>query len=193
MAALYEIVRNLLVIIVIASFLELILPDGRLRPFVRFSVGLFILIAILSPTLDFLFADKSFALGFWDYRFDPGIERSIQEKGEELNHKVYQAQQEEIKSKLEGQINAIGTLVPGAGKVQSEVQTDPDGNVSKVTLKIDSETSSNIEQVAGVKVFSPQPEKINAGEKEVIADKMIQLISSLYEIPQEKVEIDFGR
>lgn len=193
MAALYEIVRNLLAIIVIASFLELILPDGRLRPFVRFSVGLFILIAILSPTLDFLFADKSFALGFWDYRFDPGIERSIQEKGEELNHKVYQAQQEEIKSKLEGQINVIGTLVPGAGKVQSEVQTDPDGNVSKVTLKIDSGTSSNIEQVAGVKVFSPQPEKINAGEKEVIADKMIQLISSLYEIPQEKVEIDFGR
>lgn len=193
MAALYEIVRNLLVIIVIASFLELILPDGRLRPFVRFSVGLFILIAILSPTLDFLFADKSFALGFWDYRFDPGIERSIQEKGEELNYKVYQAQQDEIKSKLEGQINAIGTLVPGAGKVQSEVQTDPDGSVSKVTLKIDSGTSSNIEQVAGVKVFSPQPEKINAGEKKVIADKMIQLISSLYEIPKEKVEIDFGR
>ncbi len=193
MDTLYEIVRSLLVIIVIASFLELILPDGRLRPFVRFSVGLFILIAILSPTLDFLFADQNFTLGFWDYRLEPGIERSIREKGEELNHQLYQSRQEEIKAKLQGQINAMGALVPGAGQVQSEVQTNLDGSVSKITLTINSGNSSNIEQVAGIKVFSSQMQKSIDDEKELVAHKIIELISSLYEIPPEKIEINFAR
>ena len=48
MAILSEIVRNILVIVLIASFLELMLPEGTLRPLVRFAIGLFILI-IMSP------------------------------------------------------------------------------------------------------------------------------------------------
>lgn len=192
MTTLYEIVRNLLVIIIIASFLELIMPDGRLRPFVRFAVGLFILIAILSPALDLLFADRSFALGFWDYQLDAGIERSVQEKGEELNNKIYQPQQEVIQSKLQGQINALSSLVPGVNDVQSKVQTNPDGSVKKITLQIDTGSPSRIEEVAGVNVFSNQPQQIDADGKEAIADKIVQMISNLYEIPQEKVEIDFG-
>jgi len=192
MPTLYEIVRNLLVIIVIASFLELILPDGRLRPFVRFSVGLFILIAILSPTISLLFKDKNFELSFWDYQLDSGIEKTIQEKGKELNNKVYQPEQSLIQSKLQGQIDAIGSLVPGVNGVQSQVETDSDGKVNKITLHVDAGQSSRIEEVAGVKVFSNQPEKINQDEKKVIADKIVQLISNLYEIPDENVEIDFG-
>ncbi|HPT69011.1 MAG TPA: stage III sporulation protein AF [Syntrophomonas sp.] len=192
MTTLYEIVRNLLVIILIASFLELILPDGRLRPFVRFSVGLFILIAILNPALDLLFTDRNFALGFWDYQLDAGIERSVRDKGEELNNKIYQPQQDVIQSKLQGQINAISSLVPGVDEVQSEVQTNPDGSVKKITLQIETTSSSRIEEVTGVKVFSDQPQQTDADGKEVIADKIVQMIGNLYDIPQEKVEIDFG-
>ncbi|NLV21448.1 MAG: stage III sporulation protein AF [Syntrophomonadaceae bacterium] len=192
MTTIYEIVRNLLVIIVIASFLELILPDGKLRPFVRFSVGLFILIAILSPTLKLLFTDKSFELGFWDYQLDAGIERSVREQGEELSRKVYQPRQDEIQTKLQGQINAISSLVPGVNTVQSQIETDRDGSVKKITLQIDTGSPSRIEKVAGVKVFSAQPQPIDADGEEVIADKITQLISNLYEIPMEKVEINFG-
>ncbi|MBP1761623.1 MAG: hypothetical protein H6Q64_1165 [Firmicutes bacterium] len=192
MTTLYEIVRNLLVIIIIASFLELIMPDGRLRPFVRFAVGLFILIAILSPSLDLLFADRSFALGFWDYQLDAGIERSVHDKGEEINNMIYQPQQDVIQSKLQGQINALSILVPGVNDVQSKVQTNPDGSVKKITLQIDTGSPSRIEEVAGVNVFSDQPQQIDADGKDAIADKIVQMISNLYEIPQEKVEIDFG-
>ncbi len=193
MTTLYEIVRNLLVIIMIASFLELILPAGRLRPLVRFSVGLFVLIAILSPTLEFLFADQRFALGFWDYRVDSGMERSIQEKGAEPHHQVYPTQQEEFTAKLQGQINALGRLVPGVGEVQSEVHTAADGSVSKVKVSIAAGHSPPVEQVSGIRVFSPQQEAGESEEKEVIAAKMMELISSLYEIPRERIEIDFGR
>jgi hypothetical protein len=47
--------------------------------------------------------------------------------------------------------------------------------------------------VSGIRVFSPQQEAGESEEKEVIAAKMMELISSLYEIPRERIEIDFGR
>ena len=54
MQLLSEIVRNVIVIIIIASFLELLLPQGTLQPLVRFAIGLFILIAVLNPVMGFL-------------------------------------------------------------------------------------------------------------------------------------------
>jgi stage III sporulation protein AF len=175
MTTLYEIVRNLLVIIIIASFLELIMPDGRLRPFVRFSVGLFILIAILNPALDLLFADRSFALGFWDYQLDAGIERSVRDKGEEISNMIYQPQQDVIQSKLQGQINALSILVPGVNDVQSKVQTNPDGSVKKITLQIDTDSIPN--RRSGRRyVFSVQRNKLIPQRGKRPSDKIIKMI-----------------
>ena len=93
MTALYAIVKNLMVIIIMASFLELILPDGRLKPFVRFAVGLFVLIAILSPSLNLLFHDNSLAISLWDYQLDEGIEDDIKIRGEKLQQEVMERKQ----------------------------------------------------------------------------------------------------
>ena len=157
----------------------------------RFCIGLFILIAILSPTLNLLFKDKNFALSFWDYQLDSGMEKNIQDQGKALNNKLFQPEQALIQSKLQGQIDAISSLVPGVNDVQSQVETAADGTVKKITLRIDANQASRIQEVAGVKVFSNQPEKLNQAEEEVIAGKIVQLISNLYEIPSENVKINF--
>jgi len=60
MAVLTEIVKTFLVIIILASFLELLLPEGKVKPFVRFAIGLFILIAVLNPGLSLLFSGHNF-------------------------------------------------------------------------------------------------------------------------------------
>ena len=48
MDVLVEIVKNLLVIIILASFLELLLPGGGMKPYVRLAIGMFVLIAVLT-------------------------------------------------------------------------------------------------------------------------------------------------
>ena len=42
MEVLTEIVTNLLVIIIISSFLEMMLQEGNTKPFVHFAVALFV-------------------------------------------------------------------------------------------------------------------------------------------------------
>jgi stage III sporulation protein AF len=66
MSVLTEIVRNILVIIIMASFLELLLPEGAIRPFVRFAIGLFVLIAVLNPVLGYFFDDSNFQITWWE-------------------------------------------------------------------------------------------------------------------------------
>ena len=97
MSIIYEIVRNIIVIIIVSSLLELLLPDGRTKPFVRFAIGLFVLIAILSPVLGYLYSGHDFSIRFWDSAFSSSDEEKFLEKGGRLHEEIMQpADQERI-------------------------------------------------------------------------------------------------
>ncbi len=188
---LYAIVKNLMVIIIMASFLELILPDGRLKPFVRFSVALFVLIAILSPCLNILFNDNRFEISLWDYQLDEDVEKNVQIKGEQLQQEVIDREQAMIQDKVRGQINAVTSLVAGVNDVQTQVDMEADGSIAKIELTVRPVPSNEARQSQGINVFSGQEENIGDAEREQIENKILQVISNLYGIPSNDVEIKF--
>lgn len=191
MNALYTIVKNLMVIIVMASFLELILPDGRLKPFVRFAVALFVLIAILNPTLNFLFTDNAYEISLWDYQMDEDVEQDVQVKGERIQQDVMERKQAIIQDKVRGQINAVTSLVAGVNDVQTEVDMEPDGSINKIELTVQPALSNKASQSEGINVFSGQQEAVSEAEREQIKNKILQVISNLYGIPSKEVDIKF--
>lgn len=191
MTVLYTMVKNLLVIIILASFMEILLPDGRLKPFVRFSVGLFVLIAILNPTLNLLFHHQNLAVSFWDYQLDKGVEDQVQEKGADLNKKVTEHNREIIREKMQGQISAVTSLVPGVNDVHTDVQFAGDGSLQKVELTVSPDKPGKVSPVAGVNVFSGTQKVVKEDEQKSIQNKIIQVISNLYGIPSQDVQIEF--
>lgn len=191
MTALFAIVKNLMVIIIMASFLELILPDGRLKPFVRFTVALFVLIAILSPSLNLFFHDNSFEISLWDYQLDEGVEDDVKVRGEKLQQDVMERKQAIIQDKMRGQINAVTSLVAGVNDVQTQVDVEADGSIEKIKLTVRPEQNNKDSESQGINVFSGQQEEINAAEREQMENKILQLISNLYGIPSKQVEINF--
>lgn len=191
MTALYAIVKNLMVIIVMASFLELILPDGRLKPFVRFSVALFVLIAILSPCLQLLFNDKNFEISLWDYQLDEDVKENVQIRGEQLQQGVMERKQAIIHDKVRGQINAVTSLVAGVNDVQTQVDMQADGSIKRIELTVRPVQRDNASQLEGINVFSGQQEEISDAEREQIENKILQVISNLYGISSNDVEIKF--
>jgi len=179
-----------MVIIIMASFLELILPDGRLKPFVRFAVGLFVLIAILSPSLNLLFNENSLAISLWDYQLDEGIEDDVKTRGEKLQQEVMERKQAIIQDKVRGQINAVTSLVAGVNDVQTQVNVEADGSIKKIELTVTPEQNNTDSQSPGINVFSGQ-EEISAAEQQQIEKKILQVINNLYGIPSRNVEINF--
>ncbi len=190
MSVLAEIVRNVLVIIIMASFLELLLPVGTIRPFVRFAIGLFVLIAVLNPVLGYLFHDSNFQVNWWDYQIDEDIGDSIVAEGRQINERMVKQNQQMLKEKMEGQINAVILLVPGIEDVHTEAEIN-DGNIDRLTFTIYPEKIEISEDTGETNVFTSETEEYSSEMKQQIEKKIINVVSNMYGLGGEKIEINF--
>lgn len=191
MAVLSEIVKNVLVIVLIASFLELMLPEGTLRPLVRFAIGLFVLIAILSPLAGILFSDRNINIGWWDLPMEPGQEAQIIEQGEKINQKIWQSQQEVVSDKVAGQIGAVALLVPGVEDVEAQVVLNQAGMVESLQLMVRPQVNSSDEEVSQVGLFGESEPSLSPEEQEVIRSKLSTIIENLYGFDNTVIQIEF--
>ncbi len=184
-----EIVKNLLVIIIMSSFLELMLPDGNIKPFVRFAIGLFILIAVLSPALAYIYDDKNFQISVWDDRIDEHIPQEIQAGGQKIQQQITGKSSELMKEKLEGQISAVAILVPGVDDVHTEVSVKEDGSLQRLQLMVRPGKNKSAEEVEKVNAFSEYPQSDT--EQKEIQRKILQVMGNLYGLKGENIEIKF--
>lgn len=191
MTVFYEIVRNLLVIIITSSFLELLLPDGRVKPFVRFAIGLFVLIAILSPTLHYLYEDRDFSISFWDTAATSVNEREIEAKGASLyNEIIEQGGKEKMTEKVQGQISAVTMLVPGVENVQTSLMMNEDGSIRSMKITVETGEADTALDKANVNVFSGS-ERSSAREKEEMEGKILRVMQNLYGIDPNIITVEF--
>ena len=190
MTVLSEIVRNVLVIVLIASFLELMLPEGTLRPFVRFAIGLFILIAVLSPLAGILFSDRSINIEWWDMKINPAQQEQILQQGEKINAQIWHLDQETLADKVAGQIGAVALLVPGVEDVEAHGVLDESGSVESVQLLVRSQAVSVDEEAGRVGIFR-EAESVSFEEQEAIRNKLSAIIKNLYGFEHTAIEIEF--
>ncbi|MEA4923960.1 MAG: stage III sporulation protein AF [Syntrophomonadaceae bacterium] len=186
-----EIVRNLLVIIIMSSFLEIMLPEGNIKPFVRFAIGLFLLIAILNPALSYIYDDKSFQVSVWDDSVAEKNTQAITDGGQKIEQQIMDQSNAIMKEKMEGQISAVALLVPGVGEVQTELEVDRNGSPAKVKLMVRPGANSSRDENDQVDVFSNGLEELSSAEREQIELKIQQVMGNLYGMKAEDIEIIF--
>lgn len=188
MEVLISIVRNLLVIVVIASFMEILLPDNSMRPFVRFTIGLFVILAILNPVLSTFYSERALQAEAWDLPWEYNGTGNYEETGIEVNRDIQKAGSEVIKGKIEQQINSLAILVPGVGDLETRVVMDSEaGELSEVTLVI--VPASTGSEDGTIEAFSSQDQQ-NQGQ-EVIAEKITSMMKNLYGLEKHQVVIKF--
>lgn len=191
MAVLSEIVRNVLVIVLIASFLELMLPEGTLRPFVRFAVGLFILIAVLNPVAGVLFGSRTINTEWWDLKVNPGQQEQVLQQGQEINRQIWGAHQDALSDKVAGQISAVAMLVPGVEHVETRVVLNESGGVESMHLVVKPQPASSEDETGRVGVFGGSAAVLSAEEQEAIQNKLSTIIRNLYGFEDTAVQIEF--
>lgn len=192
MGLLSEIVRNVLVIVLVASFLELIMPEGTLRPFVRFAIGLFILVAVLNPIAGALFAEKDLEIQWWDSQSHlEKQEEQILRTGQEINQQIWDNNQELLSSKVEGQITAVAILVPGVDDVETKVRLDSTGSLDSLNLVVKPQGNAARDAEGRVGAFSGNTETADAREQEEIRRKLTSVIRNLYGLEDVSIEIEF--
>lgn len=185
MGILTEIVRNVLVIVLVAGFLEMLLPEGNTRPLVRLCIGMFILIAVLNPILGFFFSGRDFEIGSWDYQpgeVEPVID--IQAEGNRVHEALVGQSKAVARQKMQEQINAVAVLVPGVQRVESQAELDDNGRVKKVVLAVELEKKA----AAGK---SGKEEAGSEVDEAVTETKITELMHNLYGFEESAIMIKF--
>ncbi len=184
MQTMAEMIRTLLVIIILASFLELLLPSGAMRPYVRLAIGLFVLVAILNPALRLLFAQDALQISSWDLSsYGDNSPAEVLKRGDELQQKIVESGLDNMKPKLQGQINAVAILVPGVDEVDSTVWLNQDGSIKRVTLEVS--CSEGPEAESSSLVFDGQRESL---QPELEA-RLYKVIENMFALKPEQIKI----
>ena len=154
----------------------MLLPENNLRKYVKVVLGLFIMVTLLIPLVNFISSDESWAVSAWQFTDDSAGEvASVLSNGERISSKMQEATLQECENRLGRQVEALVALVPGVESVRAKVQTKigPSGElwsgIEKVYLEIgplgrqsaQSDLTKNPE--AGL---SPNPETDEAQEED---------------------------
>jgi len=164
-----EMVRNIAVLVLLALFVELLIPFGELSRYIRMVMGLVLLAAVLNPVLGML-RQEALLPSFQkeDYSKETA---AILERGEELSAQMEELALSEYEQSTVSQIGALTSLIDGVKSVEASAEIDSQGGVRKVSLLV-------------VKTASVS--------EEALKTKIIDTISRFYGIDPSKFEISIS-
>lgn len=120
MQTLQTLVRNLAIILLLATFLEMLLPNKSMRGFVHMVMGLFVISAVLSPITNFLNTPLSMEIPAWTVTTPQDMPAlAFEGQGVKAGRDAVQDQYRQI---LVNQIKALAIGTPGVETVQVEVE-----------------------------------------------------------------------
>ncbi len=169
----------------------MLLPENNLRKYVKVVVGLFIMVTLLIPLVNFISSDESWAVSAWQFTDDSaGETATVLSNGERMSSKMQAATLQECENRLGRQVEALVALVPGVESVRAKVQAKAGSSgelwsgIEKVYLEIGLlGRQSDLTKDPG-SAISPNPKNTEAQEEDPALEETAPLVS-----PVDPVEI----
>ncbi|MHB1125360.1 MAG: stage III sporulation protein AF [Bacillota bacterium] len=217
--AVRELVRNIAVIILLTSFLEMLISNNEMTKYVRLVMGLFIIVAVLSPVMSFLDRQQSSEVMTWQFQPETQSKQlaTILDDGKQLSRQNMEEALEQYRSRVEGQIRALALLAKGVddAQVSVELQTDAAGYPQAIDLvrvvvspvggdEENNQKGLDIDEINPVQIGSNGGEaglpSMEAGsettkvvvEREQIIKAVKATVSSFYGLAPEKIMVFFN-
>lgn len=153
-------IKNIVVIILLTSFVELLLPRSRLEKYTRVVLGLFIVIAILNPILNLFNTNYNFRqitdlLTAQESR-GPQIS-DIMKAGKKLKNSNRQKAKNDYKERIASQVEAILSFDEDLPRATVDVNLQANNQIKNIIVKFEKEqkeekNSAEIKQVKVSKV-----------------------------------------
>ncbi len=188
-------VKNIIFVVLFASFLELLLPNSSMQRFVRVIMGLFIMLAILNPIIGAVqhLTSKdqipTFAANSGDLNVIASEVNHVNNDRNALSLELY-------KKELSQQIRILVMAMDGVADANVVIEIKK-GNASTLSMGVSSiivyvkpgisAKSEKIVSIAKVKI----DKEFNKTEETYtdLKQRITDMIMELYQIPKGKVEI----
>lgn len=199
MQILSEIIKNIVVIVLITTFLDLLLPSSTMQRYVKFVMGLFILVSIINPVINLLAGNADYEVLAWQGN---GLSENeeVKIKGEELRAVNQDLLLAGYGQRMEQQMEIMVKLVKGVHSVKAHVEIKSGGQtgsvegIQKVTLEIN-RPAKPVEPVE-IKIDPKEPKEIrHPVDKEEIAIKQeaTDILCQFFGVKPEQVQVIFPK
>ncbi|HHV63628.1 MAG TPA: stage III sporulation protein AF [Peptococcaceae bacterium] len=156
MEGLKALIRNLAFILLLAAFLEMLLPSNKMKSFVQLVMGLFVIAAVLNPLADLLRLNLENEIPAW-FSTQSSDLPVLAGEGEALSGK--EAIREQYRKILVNQISVLVKAIEGVKKCEVDV-----------TLEEKMGGFADYPQILGVNIFFSQDNISISPVKPVIID-----------------------
>lgn len=189
-----SIVRNIAIVILLASFLELLLPNNSMRRFVQLVMGLFVLMAVLGPAVKLLDRPLSFEIPAWSESGEGSSQELAQvlQQGQNIKEKSQQAALDGFKQVLEQEAKALALTVKGVEEVSLQAGVKPNGEMESLEVYVGT-PSPDIQPVQPVngKEKPAGSARVLNPEEQRISRELQNRLGTLLGIAEEKVLVHF--
>ncbi|KJS84891.1 MAG: hypothetical protein JM58_09945 [Peptococcaceae bacterium BICA1-8] len=202
--ALSDIVKNVAIIILLTTFLDMLLPNNSMQGLIKVVMGLFVMLAILNPIVGLLKAENE--LTAWQLASLPEHKvETVLAQGKKIASMQEEQALGEYKRRIESQIEALLKLVPGVADVKCTVIIEPiykTGAIGKIEKAVIWVTPGELEG-STIKVNPVEPVKIKIGEDNnspvqveakydrEIEERVINIVVNYYNLEKENIEVIF--
>ncbi len=185
MKVLSEWIKNIVLVLVLSTFLELLLPSSKMKSYIKVILGLFFVLVIIQPVWQLL--------GLADYRlFLPETVDSFladaDPTGREIEKENRRLALEHYGRVLAQQVESIARAVPEIERAFAQVTINEAGEIKNLWLRVHrqgQEKKIKIEQIIIDSSLQEAEEK-----KEAIIDDLQMTLAQLYRLELGDIEIE---
>lgn len=191
--------QGIIVAVIIATIIEMLLPEGSSKKYIKVVVGIYILFTIVSPVITKI-TNKEFKLSdiidLDEYIEAASSDNTYNELEKSNNENIKEVYIASLKSDIEGKIANKGY---NADSIEVDVQDNDEYTINSITISVskldEKEENNNIEIVNEVEInVSTSTEKSKENEKEELSKKekeeLKEYLSSVYELPEDNIIIN---
>ena len=183
-------VQGIIVAVIIVTIIEMILPNGNSKKYIKVVIGIYILFSIIVPIINKFNSTKfdiNEILDLEKYANEISIQTStdLENNNEEQIKNMYETGlKQDIKSKLNDKGYNISNM---------DIELEEEYKIKKITIRIkkNKKENENIKKVdkIEIRVIKEKEEEIkNITEKEI--EELKDYINSTYEVKKENIIIE---
>lgn len=157
-------VRDLVILVIFASMLEMLLPNGTLKKYVKLVIGFFMMLALLNPILSFFRADYTAFYPFNTLPNGKSQQAQIQHEGAKIQKANETMAVNAFQNQLEQQIRALILTQGEVEDARVQVKATENGTIQAIQIGLNlvrAEEEKDNNTTSSCRVETVKPVKIN--------------------------------
>lgn len=198
-------IQGIIIAVIISTIVEMVLPEGNCKKYIKVVIGVYILFSIISPVINKVTGNNFKLANIFD--LDEYIETSSSNTYQNVNNaqekQIKEIYQNSLKNDMKEKIKAKGYKVIN---IFVDIEDNEQYTINEISLRLEKReeqeevqnTQSNIQEVEKVTIQIGDKEQNEISEENNTQEKLSsiekkelkQYLSNIYEIEEKKININ---